>query len=250
MYMAAFSYPADRVNGPLLGRRAIVWLLVIALHALLLWMMISLAPPQSGPHGQAFGTLKAFFLADDEAERARAAAPPKSERHVVSPKAPSAAERPPSTPMDVSAATIWSRVLHLDSAQYAAADIAHMRAAPADAQASAEQGEAEKSKGGGPHGETLYDADWYRKPTDAELATYIPQGGARTGWGMVACRTVERYRVEDCVEIGQSPEGSGFARAVRQAAWQFRVMPPRINGRPMVGAWVRIRIDYTERRAG
>lgn len=99
----------------------------------------------------------------------------------------------------------------------------------------------------GPGGERLYRADWYRKPTDAELAFYLPKSGPPTGWGEIACRTVADYRVEDCVELGQSPPGSGFSRAVRESAWQFRVRPPRIGDKSQVGGWVRIRIDYTER---
>jgi hypothetical protein len=100
--------------------------------------------------------------------------------------------------------------------------------------------------GEGPGGEQLYDADWYRRPTNAELATYMPTNAPRTGYGLVACKTVENYHVENCQSLGESPLGSGFARAVRQAAWQFLVKPPRIGGRSMVGTWVRIRIDYVE----
>ena len=105
--------------------------------------------------------------------------------------------------------------------------------------------------GTAPNGEPLYAAEWYREPTDTELAAYLPkrmpEGG---GWGMVACRTAPRFKVEDCVELGQAPAGSHLAGAVRQAAWQFLVRPPRVGGKLLVGEWVRIRITYERASAG
>ena len=100
--------------------------------------------------------------------------------------------------------------------------------------------------GTAPNGQPLYAAEWYREPTQTELAAYmprsLPQGG---GWGLIACRTAPRYRVEDCVELGSST-GSRLAGAARQAAWQFLVRPPRRGGKPMIGEWVRIRIEITD----
>ncbi|MGN6589694.1 MAG: hypothetical protein ACTHKE_05320 [Sphingomicrobium sp.] len=96
--------------------------------------------------------------------------------------------------------------------------------------------------GRGPNGEVLYDAEWAREPTNAELNGYLPRN-APEGFGLVACKTIANDRVEDCVELDQTP-GSHLASAVRQAAWQFRVRPPRKGGHPLIGSWVRIRIDY------
>ena len=97
--------------------------------------------------------------------------------------------------------------------------------------------------GTGPHGETLYAAEWARHPTNAELSGYLP-ANATDGYGLIACKTVPEDRVDDCVELDQEPHGSHLASAARQAAWQFRVRPPRKNGVPLVGEWVEIRIDY------
>jgi protein TonB len=126
--------------------------------------------------------------------------------------------------------------LEMSKDEMAASDISKMPVA-----SSGDRGDSEVV-GKGPNGEALYAAEWAREPTDAELAGYLPRS-APEGFGLVACKTIENDRVEDCIELGQTP-GSRLASAVRQAAWQFRVRPPRKGGRPLIGSWVRIRIDY------
>ncbi|MEW9853779.1 hypothetical protein [Novosphingobium sp. M1R2S20] len=182
------------------------------------------------------------------------------------PKAPRAATRPrempaarPSPPV-----TVQKRVespdaeegipglIRLSRADYAASDIGNMKGPDGGSDAAGRGSDTRTAygPGEGPGGVRLYEADWYRKPTDAELATYMPQNGAVSGWGLIACQTVERYGVENCQILGESPRGSGFGRAVQNAAWQFKVLPPRIDNQPQIGAWVRIRIDYRVKHAG
>lgn len=102
--------------------------------------------------------------------------------------------------------------------------------------------------GTAPNGEPLYAAMWYREPRDDQLRAYLSTARG-PGWGLIACRTAPDYRVEDCVGLSEYPEGSQINRAVLAAAWEFKVRPPQLGGRPLVGSWVRIRIDYgIERR--
>ena len=97
--------------------------------------------------------------------------------------------------------------------------------------------------GAGPGGERLYEAEWEREPTKAEMAFYMQGVNQQEGWGLVACKTIPGNRVDNCRSLGESPLGAGISRAMRLAAWQFRVLPPRIGGRPQIGVWVRIRFD-------
>jgi protein TonB len=138
-------------------------------------------------------------------------------------------------------------MLVLSKEEFAASDISKLGRHSADpnGDTGAEKGgEADEGVGEGPGGEKLYNAEWYREPTKTEMATYLPGGMAEPGWAMIACRTADRFRVEDCQELSESPPGSGLSRALRQAAWQFLVRPPRIGGKALVGAWVRIRFDF------
>lgn len=104
-------------------------------------------------------------------------------------------------------------------------------------------GDSERISGSGPNGEPLYAARWYREPTDGELQGYLSTASG-PGWALINCRTAPQYRVEDCVLVAEAPQGSNMGRAVLAAAWQFKVRPPQIGGRPQVGEWVRIRISY------
>lgn len=99
--------------------------------------------------------------------------------------------------------------------------------------------------GKGPGGATLYVAEWEREPTDQELSYYVKDKARNGGQALIACRTVARNRVEDCYQIEEQPRGSGLARSLIEASWQFRVRPPRVNNEPQVGTWVQILFTYT-----
>ena len=139
-------------------------------------------------------------------------------------------------------------MIELTPEEYAAADIGTLPKAAAESGAGSSAGDSE-AVGRGPNGQILYAAEWWRKPTDTEVGGYLPPN-APEGYGLIACRTAADHRVEDCIELENYPRGSRLAGAVRQAAWQFRVLAPRINGREMIGEWVRIRIDYYHGRSG
>ena len=133
-------------------------------------------------------------------------------------------------------------MIELTRDEFVAADIGKLPKASGGALAG-RSGDSQQA-GVGPNGQALYNAEWVREPTPAELSGYLPPKW-RDGWGEIACRTVAGHRVDDCIELASFPRGSRFASAVRQAAWQFRVRPPRKNGRELVGEWVQIRIDYS-----
>jgi protein TonB len=135
-----------------------------------------------------------------------------------------------------------SVLVEMSKEDFAASDIGNLPKASAGSAGDSEE------VGRGPHGEVLYAAEWVRRPTHAELNGYLP-ANAPEGFGLIACKTIPDDRVDDCVELDQEPHGSHLASAVRQAAWQFRVRPPRKNGRPMIGEWVKIEIDYIHSRA-
>lgn len=97
------------------------------------------------------------------------------------------------------------------------------------------------------NGEPVYAAQWYREPTDQELAGYVSTMNG-PGWGLIECRTAPNFRVEDCEFLSEYPQNSNIGRAFLQAAWQFKVRPPRKGNSYLVGEWVRIRFTLDVNR--
>ena len=245
---------------PVLQRSA-TFVVVAALHLLLLLLLLRLAPPPEQRPAPLTAPTTVRLIPEARVAPTRSPAPKgratasgaarPSAKPIAKPE-PRPKPPPPVAPPAPSTPPVY--IIPLTRAELAAADIGRMPSSPAsnngsgsgDSGSSAGRESGDAGPGRGPNGEPLYNADWQRRPTRAELGFYLPRSTPRTGWGMIACQTVAGFRVEDCRIIAESPAGSGLARAVQQAAWQFRVLPPRIGGRPLVGSWVRIRIEYTQ----
>lgn len=237
--MSVYRLPTAYERSPL-SRRLSGFALALAINLALLFVLMGLGvippPGQKADRALVVDLIPASRSASPEraakaqVQQTRVATekpvpkPPK----IMLPAKPTIA--PPAQPVNKSPA--W---VEMSSSDMASADISKM---PSGGSGSAGDS---KAVGRGPNGEVLYNAEWARRPTDAEIGGYWPRNV--TGWGLVACKTVPDDRVDECVELDQSPRGSHLASAVRQAAWQFRVRPPRKNGRPMIGAWVRILIE-------
>lgn len=246
-----------------LGRRAAGIVLTLIVEALLVFALFTLGVSPVR-RKEVDMTLSTFDVAAQPEPEAAAPQSPAAEPEPAERPREQSAEpvQPPERPQPViPAPTIapppW---IPLTREQLAVADTAIKRPKPAERAAPAKpqgsvMGPVDTRKASGdsqrvgtaPNGEPLYAASWYREPYPDELRGYLSTASG-PGWGLIACRTVANYRVEDCEALGEYPEGSNIARAVLAAAWQFRVRPPQVGGRPQIGEWVRIRIDYSTRR--
>lgn len=243
----------DRASRP---RRAAAFLLAVAIEVLLLLLFFTLNfRDRERPEFEG-GRLTTFDISA-ESEQDRSSTPQREETEQTvqvrpprpAPPIPAPKVELPERPLDM---------IEVTREVYQASDISKLGSNAPGYVRSAERGAASgrspgdsQRVGTAPDGQPLYAAEWHREPTDTELAAYLPRtmpdGG---GWGLIACKTASQYRVIDCVELGQAPAGSHLAGAVRQAAWQFKVRPPRVGGKALVGEWVRIRISYERPSAG
>ena len=213
-------------------RRAVSLALTIAAHLLIAWILWQLAPvfdpdrepgrsltvnmlPEGDNNSTATKSAKAPARAA-QANRRTAPEPP------AAPKPP-AVESPVPPPVD----TPFPGYLVLSRNDFAASDVgkipsqrsggsAGKQMAAADGQGDGNDGETSAAAGIGPGGQRLYAAEWYTRPTASQLNPFMPQRDVPAGsWAEIACRTAPNYRVEDCVQIGDSRPGLGLARAIR-----------------------------------
>jgi protein TonB len=223
--------------------RAISAFLSLAVCLLLAFALVRMGAFDAKEPGNG-SRLVAIDVSDHESQQAR---PRATVAHQVTARTATSPVVTPPQPVPSESPLPPLNLIPLSRDQMAAADIGRMpRRGPAAGPPAPSAGDGAGAAGGdGPGGAHLYAAEWVREPTNAEMATYIPAGANSPGaWAMIACRTIDHFHVEDCREMAESPPGSGLARGLRQAAWQFLVRPPRINGVPQVGTWVRIRFDF------
>jgi len=234
-------------------RRTVSFVLALIVEALLILVLVLFGPhfvPGSKPEPR---RATSFSLAPSEKEaatapehrtKAHAAAKQASGKITPIPPMPPVIT-PPKVPTPPNA---LPGVLPI---QLGASDISKLKSSASNDDG-AESGTDSKlayGPGEGPGGQPLYNAEWYREPTDAQLNGYLPKGAPPNSWALIACQTMPQFHVDNCRSLGESPVGSGLGRAMREAAWQFLVRPPRRGGKVLVGAWVKIRIDFTLRPA-
>jgi len=240
----------DRLRQPL-GGRASGFAIAVLLEALLLLAMLTLGrePPPAPPKSDSMTVVQ---LSDSEPDASPAPPAPKQAQRPDAPE-----PRPtPEVPKTEVEPAVTIPIIQVAPQEMAASDISKLPSRPAPARPKSIYGppapgpspyDSERVPGSGPNGEPLYAARWYREPYDNELRGYLSTAQG-PGWGLIACKTVADFRVDDCIGLGEYPEGSHIMRSVLAAAWQFRVRPPRLGGQSQVGAWVRIRIDYETKR--
>lgn len=238
------------------GRRALAISLAILIAALLLTLLLSFGfggEPESRTERVSMVSLEASEVSEETSEPSSAKAEQAAQQpepqpatedaplpEPTEPQTPPAAQpapAPPIAPPLPSPSTIRPVLRPPGGGAYG----------PPDTRGPSSSSRDSERVGTAPNGEPLYAATWYREPSDDELSGYLSTAEG-PGWGLIACRTAPDYRVEDCVGLDEYPNGSQITRAVLAAAWQFKVRPPRLGGKLMVGSWVRIRIDYGIRR--
>ena len=242
---------AGEWQGAELRRRAAGIAIALLLEALLIIAILSLSMQSAGT-GEGKRGLSAFSLeAESEsasADRSDTETPvTEAQSQTATPIIPKPI-LPPVNPLRLPPPS--PDFIKVSKSEFDAMDISKLPASgsagSSDAKGSGQGDKGMMGPGLGPGGAQLYPVAWLREPYDAELAPYLATARGAPGGGTadIACRMAEHNRVENCQIIGENPWGAGLAQALRKAAWQFLVKPPRIDNKPQLGVWVRIHFVF------
>lgn len=243
--------------------RPVGFFLALLAEALLVLLVLTFGTSltQHQSPGEILDVVRFRASSDREQEQAAKAPEPKpepaKEQPKVQPQKRTEVEPKETPPIPVPKQQPTPKIIVPSPVQTPVANIAPVRPASPPAASAPQFGpvnrgpagaaDSPRVSGSGPNGEPLYAATWYREPSHDELSGYLSTANG-PGWGLIACRTVADYHVDDCVLLDEYPTGSNIGRAVLAAAWQFQVRPPRVGGRSMVGEWVRIKISQQVRQ--
>ena len=89
-----------------------------------------------------------------------------------------------------------------------------------------------------------------RAPERGELRALHPPQALRArqgGTASIRCRIRNNGTLEACSVARESPPGQGFGSAAVRSAPYFRFEPPHINGRPIGGQEVTLRVEFMVR---
>jgi len=242
---------AGEWQGDDLRRRAAGIAIALLLEALLIIAILSLSMQSAGT-GEGKRGLSAFSLeAESEsapANRSDTETPvTETQKQTATPIIPKPI-LPPVNPLRLPLPS--PDFIKVSKSEFDAMDISKLPASggagSSDSKGSGQSSKGMMGPGAGPGGAQLYPVAWYREPYDSELAPYLANARAVPpgATAEIACRMIENYHVENCQILGENPRGTGLAKALRLAAWQFLVRPPRIDNKPQLGVWVRIRFDF------
>lgn len=247
MHLASFLTSSDPDYAER-RRRVVSMALTIVIHVLLLLLLLKLAPPLKRIIKSGGAQLLTFSTAPDaQPETAKSSTSKTQQNHSAAP--PAAAVIPPPKIVLQDKAAPWVLTPGLEKFDVSQVPQTQRSTANSDASAADEANTdgGDRPAAYGPGGQPLYDADWFREPTDAELAFYLKKARPGPGYAVIGCQMVARYHVTNCFPIEESL-GSGLARAMVDASWQFQVLPPRIGNKQQLGTWVRIRFDFRDQK--
>jgi len=228
--------------------RYVSLLLSVAICALLLLAILSMAGVaiQTGTPANQFTAIK-LTPPPKEVLQAHAGAKSKPKATTVPHQAQAAIKLPPHVDIKNPNKVEWPPgFIHMSHADLANSDISNIHSAAPGGNGNSNGGGGGKGGDNGPGESTFYNVEWYRKPPKNALENYMRPGQNPGRMATIECRMIENYHVDDCHEVSEVPRGSGMARVLREASWQFQVRPPRLDGKPLLGTRVHITYTFTE----